>query len=151
MRLLPRLVLLVACVPLLLPPGLCACGSEVVAPSQTVKAVQVESPTTPAKRCGCGHTAKHKAAPTQAIVPAAPEHEHRVPHTAHCPAVSGTERAQLVERAEPVEHVTALAFVCAAAAFATDAEPMSRPFVWRDSAHSFEDRPRYLTHCALLF
>lgn len=151
MRLFPRLVLLVACVPLLLPPGLCACGSEAVAPSRRVNVANVAPAAAPVKRCGCGHTAKHATTETRTVVPSAPEHEHQVPHVPSCPAVTGVERAPWAERAEPVDHVTALAFVVACANPFAFAEPGTHDAPTPHCAPAFEDRPRYLTHCALLF
>lgn len=149
MRLFPRLAMLLACVPLLFPPGLCACGAEVVAPPQPVKAVNVAPRPTPAKRCGCGHTAKHATTVTNSVATAPPEHEHRVPHAPSCPAVSAIERAPWVERAEPVDHVTAVAFVCSVTSTFAVAEP-GKQAVPR-AVPDYAARPRYLTHCALLF
>lgn len=151
MRLFPRLVLLAACVPLLLPPGLCACGSEPVAPSQPVKVANAAPVTAPAKCCGCGHTAKRKAAPTHAVVPAAPEHEHQVPHKPHCPVLTGVETAPWVERVDPIDHVTALAFVVAFVDHLAFVEPGTCDRTVPHCAPAFEDQPRYLAHCALLF
>ena len=149
LRLFPRLVLLVACVPLLLPPSVCACGAEVAAPSQAARGDTLAPKSSDSKHCGCCHRAK-STAPTDELV-SQHQDERPVPHAPSCPIVSGVGRAQLAERAEPADHLTALAFVCLVPTLFALVEPLPSANDVPHSVPSFEAPPRFVAHCALLF
>ena len=143
--------MLLACLPLLLPPGLCACGaSEAVTPKHANTAAHAKE--TPARKCcGCSHHAKSDATPTRRLATST-QHtpEHPVHHAPGCPATTGSERAKFTERAELVDHLTAVAFVTLAHQ-PTLANVDCPVFADARSTPIYESQPRYLKHCALLF
>lgn len=151
MRLFPRLVLLVACVPLLLPPGVCACGADGAAPAPRATAEPDPPAPAPTKCCGCSHGPKVVTPPAESVSQPAPERDRNVPHAPRCPAVSGGERAPLPERAEPAGHLTALAFASALVELVAPAPPGGCVATASRAAVPFESPARYLAHCTLLF
>lgn len=150
MRLLPRLAMLFACLPLLLPPGLCACGASEVQTTPTRANVVTEAPkeTKAPKCCGCSRHTKNEAPATQLVSPVPSEPEHAADHAPGCPATA--ERSNATERAEPVDHLTAVGFVVVPAHRSALAQQAPSAFAGARSTAPPHFPPLYLTHCALL-
>lgn len=144
MRLFPRLVMLLACVPLLLPPGLCACGaSETSAAPTRANADAGAKPN----RCGCRHHTTPASPATLHVSPAPhdPAHPHHAPG---CPATA--DGSKWVERAEPVGHLAPLALDALPTFGLTLADTRVAAPAPTGMAAPPHFPPLYLTHCALL-
>jgi hypothetical protein len=118
------------CLPMLLPPGLCACGAE----------PQKQS----APKCGCCHKAARKSCPAKSHrVASQPRSADR--HALSCPAHQSAG-VRLVKQSPPVTSVDLDISSPADLTAVSVAVHVSRPPLPRSDAHS--DPPIYLLACA---
>ena len=155
LAILARILMLVACVPLLQPPGFCVCKADWpgrTSPSQD-SAGQTNSRSAPQKSGCCSQRNANdstvKAAPTASSEPAphpcpAPADDDHLPG---CPASAGVDRfkwvepAQSVAEALPPVELTAFLHLEVAA-------PAARPIP--PSTNASSSPPLYLSHCSLV-
>ena len=151
MAILGRVLMLVACVPLLLPTGFCICKAGDTGCTQShVEAARAVTPTPSHKAEGCFH---HHATPdnSPAELPGEqPPQPAPAPHNDHspgCPAASpGVERLQW---SEPTPGATVAllpaTFVVVALAPTVVSRPTAPPGTPRPVS-----LPLYLSHCSLV-
>jgi hypothetical protein len=155
LAILARILMLVACVPLLQPTGFCVCKADWsgrTLPSQDVRSQTNSLPAPQKTGCCSQHTAKEStttSATTESSVPAphpcpAPADDDHLPG---CPASVGVDRFKWVEpvqspaEALPPAEVTAFLHLEVAA-------PATRPIPPSPNASS--SPPLYLSHCSLV-
>ena len=148
---LSRVLMLVACVPLLQPTGFCICKTTSPTHAQTnhLLQVQVEDPHTPSSDCSCRHCKSERppASPTKVGEPSAPAPIPDDSHSPGCPASPGVDRFKWVEPVQPLvldlPAVEVIAFPpTEVVKFAT--LPTSTSTAWPSSP------PFYLSHCSLV-
>ena len=154
LSILGRLLMLLACVPLLLPPGFCVCkagdAGGTPLPYANASGAITPPPSHDSERCSHPHASQDDSV---AVAPGEPTtHPAPAPHEDHhspgCPAASpAVERPQWTE---PTPGVTAalplLPFIVAVFAPGANARPPAhqRSLNWPSSL------PLYLSHCSLV-
>jgi hypothetical protein len=153
LAILMRVLLLVACGPLLVPPGICVCKAGVTSCTADVRATvekQDGSPVRPHSTACCSHrhdTLKIPSESTQHGEPTTPVPAHHDDHTPGCPAGNLADRLQSVEPTTDTTPVTVLV-TFADVVFETTTGGCNRSdhhvLNWPCSP------PLYLTHCCFV-
>ncbi len=156
MTVLARILMLVACVPLLQPTGFCVCKARGFGGSSPVpvrETVEVQAPAHSAgKKAGCtcsdcsppgkGRTTTTPAAPTPPVRPSPTDD-----HLPGCPASPGADSLKWVDPSPQLVTVLALpALVTLLTAEPTLTVPPAVP----TSARWSSSPPLYLSHCSLV-
>lgn len=151
MATLARVLMLVACVPLLQPPGFCICKTAARARARavTLAPVKAEAPHAPSSDCGCrqckiGQPPTHS---TESSEPSTPTPTPDESHLPGCPASPGVDRFKWVEPVQSLVHdlpsVEVLTFLHIEVV-GPAALPSRTPATWPSSP------PFYLSHCSLV-
>ena len=157
LAILVRILMLVACVPLLQPTGFCVCNAagsgNTTSPSLEPTEARTHSPTAPHKIGCCSHhdidSEANKSAPSDSDRPApCPTPRDDDHHMPGCPASAGVDRYKWVEPvqsfAQTLPALDVGTFLPLEFALPVAARPIPSAAVWPSSP------PIYLTHCSLL-
>ena len=146
-----RVLMLVACLPLLQPTGFCICkaGSRAHARPAPLPTIPVEVSHTSSSDCNCRHCNSERppALPTKTGEPSSPDPIPDDSHSPGCPASPGVDCFKWVEPVQSLDHDMPPVEVVAllpieVVKFAT--LPTITSTTWPSSP------PFYLTHCSLV-
>lgn len=144
MAILVRVLTLLACGPLLVPPGICVCKAGEPACTDT----HPVSASPPHSTHRCSH---HTADPSPDSVPVDPPGQDNAPaphdHAPGCPAALSVEQLQRVEATADAGLLPV--FVEFVGVFVSPVTHERRP-TDRSVAHCYSPPPLYLTHCSLV-
>lgn len=155
MAILARVLMLVACVPLLQPTGFCVCKAagpgRVSSPWQEPAEARTHSPTIPQKAGCCSH--RNVNAEDNKAAPAAPDRPAPCPtpgddHMPGCPASVGVDRIKWVEPAQSFAQTLPLLDVGSFLPLEVVLPVTVRPIP--PAANCPSSLPIYLSHCALV-
>ncbi|MBA4188007.1 MAG: hypothetical protein C0467_08305 [Planctomycetaceae bacterium] len=150
MTILVRVLMLVACLPLLQPTGFCICkaGLRTNSRPDSLPTIPVEVPHTPSSDCTCRHCKSERppALPTKTGEPSSPAPIPDDSHSPGCPASAGVDCFKWIEPVQSLDYdipVEVVAFLpIEVVRFATP--PTITSTAWPSSP------PFYLTHCSLV-